>query len=437
MKKKFTCHGLSKTDCNKLRGVTANGEPIEVHREECGVLIKDNESNVRLQRLVSGDNLKEFHYNLGKIQKILKNKWRLVFLGQNTQDTLDTLHKFRDSMAEKWGGCSSDKIISINNEGELNKKLSKVEKDRPILLCVMEKNGDSPFYRALKREAELEKGILTKCCDLKNVQDYVKHQEYNVIIYNLWQEMIARLGAYEKNAYFLHSALPSRFGNKCKIMYLGCNVINSDPQVTVMVGNISSSDCSASQYKSRVASGVDIQKLPDIFSELLKKYKDEVKSFPERIILFREGFIKGRAQETLLNELNDLRARVDTLAKDEVKCVHITFIVRHKNGGTISVSVPDRKASYSIFSDENGLCYSEFETLVRNLSYSRRYPEPLPAYYSTRAAKLAQVYLEGKENVGLDKMDEIAKAIDRSLCVIGERKQQQGKDQGAGEEMEE
>ncbi|GLJ39826.1 hypothetical protein SUGI_0814180 [Cryptomeria japonica] len=413
---KFTFHGVSKSNTEILEGMTANRYPIDVPMQQCAVFIKDNESDERLRRLVSGDNLMVYHY---LENKYLEKKWRLVFLGQNAP--MDTLDKFRNHMAAKCGEPSSDEIIYISNEAELGNKLPKVERDRQILLCVMEKKQDNPFYSALKQEAELEKKILTKCCHLKIVEDYSDDQEETTIVTQLWLQMIAKLGAYKAKAFFLHSALPPRFGENCKVMYLGCNLMNSDPQITVMVGNIGPSDRSTSQYESRVGRGDYMENLGAIFRELLGKYEAARKSLPDKIILFREGFIGGQIEETLRNERDALTNEVDGLREDEAKYVPITFIVGRKLNGTRSVSVLDGKASYSIFSDGNGLFFSEFETLIRNLSYSRRYPKPLPALYAKRAVELAEVYLEGNEDVGAEKLDEMAKAIDRSLYVIGER----------------
>ncbi|GLJ39824.1 hypothetical protein SUGI_0814160 [Cryptomeria japonica] len=427
---KFTFHGVSKSNRETLEDMTANRYPIDVPMQQCAVFIKDNESNERLRRLVSGDNLMEYHY---LDNRYLEKKWRLIFLGLNAP--MDTLDKFRNHMAAKCGEPSSDEIIHISNEAELRNKLPKVERDRQILLCVMEKKQDNPFYSALKQEAELEKKILTKCCHLKILEDYSEDQEETTIVTQLWLQMVANLGAYKAKAFFLHSALPPRFGENCKVMYLGCNLINSDPQIAVMAGNIGPSGPSTSQYESRVGRGDYMENLGAIFRELLGKYEAARKSLPDKIILFREGFIGGQIEETLRkerdalrNEVDDLRKEVDALRnevdglrEDEAKYVPITFIVGRKLNGTRSVSVRDGKASYSIFSDENGLFYNEFETVIRNLSYSRRYPKPLPAHYAKRAVELAEVYLEGKEDVDADKMDEIAKAIDRSLYVIGER----------------
>ncbi|GLJ39828.1 hypothetical protein SUGI_0814220 [Cryptomeria japonica] len=446
--KKFTFHGLTsdmtrdfvvfvedgdekfKLEYEKLPyldlGMSADGKPIYLPIEWCVIYSKDNKSNQRLRRLVSHETSPDLNYTVLNYPKNthLENKWRLVFLGQNAP--MDTLDKFRKSMAAKCGESGNAEIIHITEPAELKVKLPSLESGIIILVCVMEEE-DKPFQRAVKREAELEKGMVTQWCKLEDVEHYCDlyvtdlHESWYVT--DLMQEMIAKTGSpeYKAKAFLPHSAFPHRFKwwnrdseSNCDVMYLGCKVINSFPHLTVMVANLSKEDRSTSDYVSRVALGDYMDNLPAIFGELLTKY-DTIhdNDLPDKIIFFREGFVGGRIEETLRKEVNDLRKKINSL-KNVAIYPPITFIVRDRKSGARSVNGGDGKANYSIFSDESAICCSEFEMLIKNLSYSRRYPKPLPVYYTNRVARLAKVYLEGQKNPNLNK---IAETIDRSLYV--------------------
>ncbi|GLJ39825.1 hypothetical protein SUGI_0814170 [Cryptomeria japonica] len=439
-------------------GTSADGKPIYLPIEWCVIYGKDNKSNQRLRRLVSHETPPDLNYpeitNLVSetpreqpdlnYNELLKIKWQLVLLGQN--DFMATVVEFSESIEIKCGEPIYEIDIEISNAQELKEKLDTVMEGTKILLCLMEKQ-DKPFERALKREAELEKGILTQLCKLEDVEHYYdlyhKHNNYEDLVElagswyvtNLAQEMIAKTGEYKDKPLLPHTAFPPRFKLKkpnCVVMYLGCKVINySFAHLTVMVANISRSDRSTSDYVARVALGDHMQSLPAPFGELLQKYRDENPTdLPDRIIFFREGFVGNGVEEMLRKEVDALREKLDSLREnvdplgeepDSPKPLTIyspiTFIVRDRKIGARSVNAGDGKAFYSIFSDESAICCSKFETLMRNLSYSRRYPKPLPVYYANRAARLAKVYLEGEMNPDPNKMDKIAKTIDRSLYV--------------------
>ncbi|GLJ39822.1 hypothetical protein SUGI_0814090 [Cryptomeria japonica] len=429
--RKFTFHGLSESHVDNLPkldlGMTANRRLIEVPMQDGIVFIKDNPTNGRLRRLLSPENVENK-------DGCLENKWQLVFLGQNPPTS--TLEEFGEKMADKWGKPSSDKIIYISNEAELKNQLSNVVSGTEILLCVMQKVSNNSFYKALKREAELEKEISTKCCNVQSVENYCSQKEMG-LVYSLGLEMIAKTGGYKGKAFLRYGSFPLRFGDKCKVMYLGYSMFNFDPQATVMIGNIGEEHSSASDYVSVVAQNgrtsendtAYVHFLPSILDQLLRKYKDNnLGRFPDRIIFFRQGCVIGPMEDTL-------RKEVDALEKMKDQKVPITFVVSYKNIGTHSVILSDGSASYrySIFSDENALCYKDFETLIKNLSYSWRYPKPLPAHYTKCAADLAKICLGGKENPGADK---VSKAIDRSLCVIGAQQKDGAADQQQSQQME-
>ncbi|GLJ39827.1 hypothetical protein SUGI_0814210 [Cryptomeria japonica] len=457
-------------------GMSPDGKPIYLPIEWCVIYSKDNKSNQRLRSLVSHETPRDLNYpeNTNLVsetpreqpelnyKELLEKKWQLVLLGGNAPP--ETFAKFWQSIEIKCGNSSNENIIHISNTKELKETLKTVMEGTQILLCVMEKQ-DKPFERALKREAHLEKGILTQLCKLEDVEHYCdlyrKHNNYDDLdelaeswyVTNLAQEMIAKTGAYKDKALLPHSACPPRFKWRkpnCVVMYFGCKVINySFTHLTVMVANISKSDHSTSDYVSRVALGDHMQNLQELFGELLKIYNENKHTdLPDRIIFFREGFVANGIEEMLRKEVDTLKEKLDSLRENVYSLREepdspkpavtvyspITFIVRDRKSDAHSVNAGDGKANYSIFSDENAICCSDFETLIRNLSYSKRYPKPLPVYYANRAARLAKVYLEGEMNPDQNKMDKIAKTIDRSLYVRGECQDAEQQDRAAEQE---
>ena len=104
-----------------------------------------------------------------------------------------------------------------------------------------------------------------------------------VALKHLVLEMVAKIGAYKEKTFFLNSVVLTHF--RGEVMYLGYHVSNSNPQVTVMVGNTSAFDRCASEYECSAGEG-DYNMVGDMFGQLHEK--NGGRCSPKRIILFKD-----------------------------------------------------------------------------------------------------------------------------------------------------
>ena len=119
-------------------------------------------------------------------------------------------------MKEKTNEVEKVKINQESNVIELGTQfLTHVDSDNTqVLLCVMDKEKDDQFYRALKQEAELKRKLMKKCYHMKIVEDNMIIGKDNtkgfkpiVSLKHLFLEMVAKIGAYKEKAFFLNSVI--------------------------------------------------------------------------------------------------------------------------------------------------------------------------------------------------------------------------------------
>ncbi|KAL5699183.1 Protein argonaute mel1 [Ranunculus cassubicifolius] len=312
-------------------------------------------------------------------------------------------------------------------------------------------------YGKIKRICETELGIISQCCQPKQVLKNNAQYKENVML-----KINVKAGG--RNT-FLMDAMLKRIpmvSDRPTIIF-GADVTHpspgedSSPSIAAVVASMDWPE--VTKYRALVSSQPHRQELiQDLFKvdrdpktgatapagmvrELLKAFYKSTGQKPDRIIFYRDGVSEGQFNQVLLNEVDAIHRACASL--QEGYAPPVTFVVvqkRHhtrlfaadhkdrntmdKSGNILPGTVVDteichpsefdfylcshagiqgtsRPTHYHVLYDENKFSVDQMQTLTNNLCYTyarctRSVSVVPPAYYAHLAAFRARYYIEGE-----------------------------------------
>lgn len=384
----------------------------------------------------------------------------------------DLVHRFCEELV---GMCAS-KGMSFNpnplvpiltaNAGQLEKTLLDVQskstaklasmgqKDKRLQLLIIILPDVTGSYGKIKRICETELGIVSQCCQPRQVQKLNKQYFENVSL-----KINVKVGG--RNT-VLFDAVQRRLpvvSEKPTIIF-GADVTHPQPgedasaSIAAVVASMDWPE--VTKYRGLVSSQPHREEIicnlhtvnrdpqrgevhGGMIRELLIAFLRSTKLKPHRIIFYRDGVSEGQFSQVLLHEMDAIRKACASL--EEGYLPPVTFVVvqkRHhtrffptdpngvdRSGNVLPGTVVDSKichptefdfylnshagiqgtsrpAHYHVLFDENKFTADGLQTLTNNLCYTyarctRAVSIVPPAYYAHLAAFRARYYIEGNE----------------------------------------
>eukprot|EP00252_Welwitschia_mirabilis_P007833 TRINITY_DN19553_c0_g1_i1.p1 TRINITY_DN19553_c0_g1~~TRINITY_DN19553_c0_g1_i1.p1 ORF type:complete len:1050 (+),score=113.01 TRINITY_DN19553_c0_g1_i1:425-3574(+) len=299
-------------------------------------------------------------WNLVKLQ-VFHGKpvqlWGILVFTDTPNDRLlrSMVSEFGDKLARRCGeigiqmrpSCSYLELIPMSyltNPPQLSRLLDTCGKLH-IVICVFQCKHHG--YNTLKLIAETEKGIVTQCCLLSNVEKYFRVERDGRFSYNersgsqfmanLGLKINAKLGGSNIALSRQLSAHIPRLGNST-MMFMGADVNHPSPgdrmspSISAVVGSM---DSSHTKYHSRIRYQrhrvEHIAHLDEMVYELLADYGNFNPRLPDKIVFFRDGVSESQFGMALNEELPPLKDAVSRFSNYNPQ---ITFIVAQKRHHT-------------------------------------------------------------------------------------------------------
>lgn len=307
-----------------------------------------------------------------------------------------------------------------------------------LLICTMANRN--PGYRSLKLICETQLGIMTQCCLTFHINNNQKKDQYFT---NLALKINAKLGGTNVE---LFDVLPHM--NNCPFMFIGADVNHpaswntNSPSISAVVASLNCSQ--ASRYAASVrAQSHRVERiihLGDMCKELVEMYSRCNGVKPEKIIYFRDGVSDGQFNMVLNEELQHLKAAIES----DHYSPTITVVVAQKRhhtrlfpkddektqktgtgnvppGTVVDTGIVDRSTfnfylcshhgslgtskptHYYVLHDDHGFTSDELQRLIYNLCFTfARCTKPVslvpPVYYADLMAYRGRLYYEELSN---------------------------------------
>ncbi|TKY67133.1 argonaute 5 [Spatholobus suberectus] len=344
----------------------------------------------------------------------------------------------------------------VNVQKQCMTKLAKVEGRPSLQLLLIILPDVKGSYGKIKRVCETELGIVSQCCQPRQVAKMNKQYLENVAL-----KINVKVGGSNT---VLNDAIMGRIPNVSDkpTLILGADVTHpqpgedSSPSIAAVVASMDWPF--VTRYRGIVSAQPHRE---EIIQDLYKSYQDPVKGIvhsgiirdllrafynstqrkPDRIIFYRDGVSEGQFSQVLLHEMDAIRKACVSLQENYLP--RVTFVVvqkRHhtrlfpldhgsrnqtdKSGNIMPGTVVDttichprefdfylnshagiqgtsRPTHYHVLFDENNFTADQLQTFTNNLCYTyarctRSVSIVPPAYYAHLAAFRARYYIEGE-----------------------------------------
>ncbi|KAH6826003.1 Argonaute family protein [Perilla frutescens var. hirtella] len=376
-----------------------------------------------------------------------------------------------DMCCSKGMECNRQPLVPIRTprQGPIEKALFDIEADTSAKLAQLNMTGKqlqllivilpdfSGSYGTIKRVCETELGIVSQCCQPKNVARSNKQYLENVSL-----KINAKVGG--RNS-VLQEALNGRLAylSDRPTIVFGADVTHpqpgedSSPSIAAVVASMDWPE--VTKYRGLVSAQAHREEIiQDLYSkkedpkrgtvhggmirELLVSFYKSTKLKPHRIIFYRDGVSEGQFSQVLLHEMDAIRKACVSIEENYLP--RVTFIVvqkRHhtrlfaanhrdrnttdRSGNILPGTVVDTKichpnefdfylcshagiqgtsrpTHYHVLHDENNFSADGLQILTNSLCYTyarctRSVSIVPPAYYAHHAAFRARYYIEGSD----------------------------------------
>ncbi|KAG1348075.1 Protein argonaute 2 [Cocos nucifera] len=308
-----------------------------------------------------------------------------------------------------------------------------------LLICTMADRHTG--YRSLKLICETELGIMTQCCLTIHINNNQKDQYFT----NLALKINAKLGGTNVE---LFDVLPKM--NNCPFMFIGADVNHpaswntNSPSISAVVATLNCSQASryAASIRAQSHRKERIIHLGDMCKELIEMYARLNGVKPEKIIYFRDGVSDGQFNMVLNEELQHLKAAIESdhysptitvvvaqkrhhtrlFPKDNEKPRNTTTSGNVPPGTVVDTVIVDQSifnfylcshygsrgtskpTHYYVLHDDHGFRSDELQRLIYNLCFTfARSTKPVslvpPVYYADLMAYRGRLYYEGLSNL--------------------------------------
>jgi eukaryotic translation initiation factor 2C len=305
-----------------------------------------------------------------------------------------------------------------------------------LALCIIPDGNGGLNYSNIKYNAEIKVGLLTQCVK----RSTVKLRANVATVSNILLKINAKFNGIN------HKLEPSMYFNE-PFMFVGADVTHPSPEQKIIpsvVGVAASYDSNAFKYhmnwRLQEPCTEIIDDLENIMVEQLLFFKERCKTFPKKILFYRDGVSEGQFKECLNTELRSIRAATAKVSHPTEKYYPaITYIIvqkRHhtrffpnegagdrKNnnvfpGTTIDTEIThpnetqffmvshqsiqgvSKPTKYCVLKDDSKLSMDKLQTLTYGLCHlfarcNRSISYPAPTYYAHLAAYRGRIYLDG------------------------------------------
>ncbi|KAL2630171.1 hypothetical protein R1flu_014857 [Riccia fluitans] len=465
---KVTCQRPRDREKDILRTVSRNRYAADVHAQEFGITIRDTFSLSRVEaRVLPAPRLKYYDQKTGRptnfqpvegqwnmigmklIDGGVVNHWACINFSCNVHDA--DARRFCNDLAET---CSKSgmrfsreylTLVSARPE-EMSGALRHVfnqsrtkGKHLELLVAILPDQSNVILYGDIKRICETELGVVSQCCQTKQV-----HKGNRQYLANLVLKINAKVGG--RNT-VLKDAIDRRIPvvSDMPTIIFGADVTHphpgedSSPSIAAVVASKDWPE--VTKYAGLVSAQAHRQELiQDLFKmakEHLLSFRTATKQLPRRIIFYRDGVSEGQFHQVLLHELDSIRKACASIAANYQPPVNFVVVQkRHhtrlfadnhdarstidRSGNILPGTVVDSKichptefdfylcshagiqgtsrpSHYHVLWDDNKFQADELQQLTYDLCYTyarctRSVSVVPPAYYAHLAAFRARFY---------------------------------------------
>ncbi|KAK6638813.1 hypothetical protein RUM43_007082 [Polyplax serrata] len=248
-----------------------------------------------------------------------------------------------------------------NRDPELRNALASLKGMQLVFVVIPEMKG---LYPKVKTICETEEGILTQCVRSRTVNQ--DQRKIGTTIDNILLKVNAKLGG--KNHCLEGNSMPRCLSGY--VMIVGADVTHSGPgsKIPSVAAVAVSCDANAFQYgiTTRVQEGEIIRDMEEIITHHLHNFRRLRQSFPEKIIMFRDGVSEGELLLMVHTEVAAIRNACRKVGKPDVK---VTFIVVQKRHHTRLYPTSERNEVGKNFNVPVGTCVDTDIVHPRDLDF--------------------------------------------------------------------
>jgi eukaryotic translation initiation factor 2C len=251
-------------------------------------------------------NHQNFKFNLGKNL----SRWVVINYASRARD--DSIYQFVDTLKRIGGihGMLIDEPLEYLNESRNSREESVMKtfdnlvvKHKTLELVFVILPGTSRVYNAIKTSGDMKYGIATQAVEEKNVSR-LSDQTVSNILLKINTKLGGKNFVLSANAALFKQHLSEFFAKP--IMMFGADVTHpapGDTQVTESLAAVVGSfdrDCSiygARLFAQKTPKGQAYEMIHDLdkmFISLLQQFFATNKTFPQRIVFFRDGVSEGQ-----------------------------------------------------------------------------------------------------------------------------------------------
>ncbi|ORX83400.1 Piwi-domain-containing protein [Basidiobolus meristosporus CBS 931.73] len=216
-----------------------------------------------------------------------------------------------------------------------------------MILCILPAR-DPQLYSEIKQVSETSIGVITQCVVARSALS--PGRGYKMYLSNLWLKINTKLGG-------INVRLSPRSNLSLKLpsvpMIVGIDLSHPgpydklSPTTAAMVASIDSSFTRyVTSFRAQEPRKETLSDVESMMSELLVLYRQECGSYPEQIIIYRDGVSEGQFEEVKLCEIRPLHE----LFQKRKLTLKVTYIVARKRHHTLFF--PTERA----FADNSGNC---------------------------------------------------------------------------------